>query len=112
MISLLKAFPSNLFIGTDGKVSFSKTTQLHECAFDLELPKLVLFTILVVTANKLGRYAFFHSATIPYIAQAVAHYKKIPAAAAIRHAASVNTLQLYPQLATSKEEEEEEEAGK
>jgi Tat protein secretion system quality control protein TatD with DNase activity len=111
MISLLKAFPNNLFIGIDGSVSFSKTTQLHECAFDLELPKLVLessTTIPAVVANALGRDAFFHSATIPYIAQAVAHYKKIPAAAAVGRAASVNTLQMYPQLATSKEEEQEE----
>jgi hypothetical protein len=51
--------------------------------------------------------AFFHSATIPYIAQAVAHYKKL-SAAEVGRAASVNTLQLYPQLAiTSKEEVEE-----
>jgi Tat protein secretion system quality control protein TatD with DNase activity len=109
MISLLKAFPNNLFIGLDGSVGFAKTTQLHECAFDLELPKLVLessTTIPAVVANALGRDAFFHSATIPYIAQAVAHYKKI-SAAAVGRAASINTLQLYPQLATSKEEEEE-----
>jgi hypothetical protein len=44
-----------------------------------------------------GRDASFHSGWWSFVAEAVAHYKKVPIADVAR-AASDNTLQLYPQL--------------
>jgi Tat protein secretion system quality control protein TatD with DNase activity len=101
MMSLLSAFPHNLkLVGMDGSVSFTKATHLHECAFEIPLASLVLETSTVIpshVANALGRDASFHSGWWPFVAEAVAHYKKVPIADVAR-AASENTLQLYPQL--------------
>jgi Tat protein secretion system quality control protein TatD with DNase activity len=106
MTSICKAFPNNVYIGLDGSVSFSKATHLHECAFDCPMDRVVLETSTVIpasVANALGRDAFFHSATVPFIAEAVAHFKKTVSAPQVARVASQNTLTLYPQLANSSE---------
>jgi Tat protein secretion system quality control protein TatD with DNase activity len=102
MTSICNAFPNNnIYIGLDGSVSFSKATHLHECAFDCPMERLVLETSTVIpasVANALGRDAFFHSATVPFLAEAVAHCKKMVSAPQVARIASQNTLTLYPQL--------------
>jgi hypothetical protein len=106
MTSICNAFSSNnnnnnVYIGLDGSVSFSKATHLHECAFDCPLERMVLETSTVIpatVAHALGREAFFHSATVPFLAEAVAFYKKTVSASHVARVASQNTLALYPQL--------------
>ena len=111
MTSIINAFSqnNNIYIGLDGSVSFSKATHLHECAFDCPMERLVLETSTVIpasVANALGRDAFFHSATVPFLAEAVAQCKKMPSAPQVARAASQNTLTLYPQLAANNNEVE------
>jgi Tat protein secretion system quality control protein TatD with DNase activity len=104
MTSICNAFTDNIYIGLDGSVSFSKACHLHECAFDLHMDKLVLETSTVIpasVANALGRDAFFHSATVPFLAEAVAQYKTMVSPVEVARVASQNTLILYPQLAAA-----------
>jgi Tat protein secretion system quality control protein TatD with DNase activity len=102
---ICQAFPfpkHQIYMGLDGSVSFAKATHLHECAFDCSLERLVLETSTVIpasVAHALKRDAFFHSATVPFLAQAVAKYKPMVSAAQVARVASQNTLILYPQLA-------------
>jgi Tat protein secretion system quality control protein TatD with DNase activity len=102
MTSICNTFPdAPIYIGLDGSVSFSKATHLHECAFDCPMDRLVLETSTVIpasVANAVGRHAFFHSATVPFLAEAVAHCKKSVSAPQVARTASQNTLTLYPQL--------------
>jgi len=108
MISLLNAFPTtNIFIGLDGHVSFSKATHLHECAFDVPLKNLLLETSQVIPskiANTMGRDAFFCSSWLPFVAEAVADCKKVISAEEVARAASKNTVLLYPMLEKGKAE--------
>ncbi|CAB9524042.1 expressed unknown protein [Seminavis robusta] len=110
MLSFLQACP-HLTIGLDGSVSFAKAGHLHECAFDLPLDKLVLMTSHVIPAeiaNLLGRDAFYHAGLWPFVARAVAHYKKTVSIVDVARACSERTLQLYPQLLVAAEAAEEE----
>ena len=79
MIKLLGAFP-NLMVGMNGAVSFSKATDLHACAFDVPLDRLLLETgsplfVPSSVAESLGRDAINHSGLIPFVAEAVAQQK-------------------------------------
>ena len=103
MLTFLEAFSKdNLVIGLDGAVSFSKASNLHECAFEVPLDRLVLQTATVIPseiANALGRDAFYHAGLWPFVAKAVAHYKKTVSVLEVARATSELTLKLYPQLA-------------
>ena len=102
MTIFLTAFSQdNLVIGLDGAVSFSKASVLHECAFDVPLDRLILGTGTVIPseiANALGRDAFYHAGLWPFVAKAVAHYKKTVSTMEVARAASALTIKLYPQL--------------
>jgi hypothetical protein len=100
MMGLLKDFPTRVWIGIDGLVSFAKATIAHECAFDVPLDRLLLETgsnnnIPTPVAIALGRQAFSHSGLIPYVAAAVAKYKKYLSSHEIARAASENAIELY-----------------
>ncbi|KAL3898138.1 MAG: hypothetical protein SGARI_006750, partial [Bacillariaceae sp.] len=78
MLSFCKAFPT-LTIGLDSSLTFQKAKHLHECAFELDLSRLVLETNSVIpsqVANRMGRDAFSHPGLIPFIATAVAKHSK------------------------------------
>lgn len=102
MVALLQAFPENVrAVGFDGAVGFSKATDLHECAFDVPLDRLVLETSTIIPPQvngRLGRAAFSHSGWWPFVAQSVAHHKKTVPIEEIIRAANENALALYPQL--------------
>jgi hypothetical protein len=103
MLSLLAAFPKNVIIGFDATLSFAKATYLHECAFEVPLDKFVLMTsttIPATVANAFGRDAFFHSGLWPFVAVAMAHYKKTTTSSIedIVQASYDKTIELYPQL--------------
>mmetsp|Transcript_29982 Transcript_29982/g.82296 ORF Transcript_29982/g.82296 Transcript_29982/m.82296 type:complete len:123 (-) Transcript_29982:21-389(-) len=104
MLTLLQTFPNNLYFGLDGTVTFSKATELHECAFDLPLDKLLLETGRVIpsqVAKVLGRDAFYHSGSLSFTADAVAKLKPTSSdvtAAQVASAAAQTTVALYPQL--------------
>ena len=104
MMALLQAFPRNICaLGLDGTVTFAKAADLHECAFDIPLDRLVLETSTVIPSQvnqKLGRHAFFHSGCWPFVAQSVAEHKKTVAVEQVVQAANENALALYPQLAS------------
>ena len=108
-----KEATKNIYVGMDGSVSFTKTTHLHECAFEVPLDRLVLetgtpHTIPPSVTKSQGRSAFVHSGHIPFIAEAVAKYKRgnndsgsgntYPSSARVAEIATANTLELYPQL--------------
>lgn len=117
MMSILKTFgggdvgsntTGKLYIALDGAVSFAKAVHLHECAFEIPLNRLLLQTATVIpseVANTLGRDAFFHSGLWPFVAQAVAQYKKTVSVESIVQATSSLTLELYPQLSVVEEDE-------
>ena len=102
MIALLQAFPQNIrAVGLDGTVGFAKATDLHECAFDVPLDRLVLetsTTIPIQVNNRMGRDEFFHSGWWPFVAQSVADHKKNVPLEEIIRATNQNALALYPQL--------------
>eukprot|EP00977_Amphora_coffeiformis_P013754 scaffold3667_cov180-Amphora_coffeaeformis.AAC.15 len=102
MVALLKAFPSNIrAVGLDPSVGFAKATDLHECAFDVPLDRLVLetsTTIPVQVNDRMGRAAFFQSGWWPFVAQSVADHKKVMPIREIIRASNENALALYPQL--------------
>ena len=106
MMTFLNAFPKdNLVIGFDGAVGFSKAGILHECAFDVPLDRLELGTGTVIPseiANALGRDAFYHSGLWPFVAKAVAQYKKTTTTIAVARATTCLALKLYPQLVQAK----------
>ena len=122
MMTFLNAFSAEtLFIGMDGAVSFAKASNLHECAFEVPLNRLVLEASAVIpaeVANNLGRDAFFHPGLWPFVAKAVAHYKRTVSVADVARETSENTMKLYPQLAaaennisSSEDQHEPEEGG-
>ena len=102
MNALLQAFPRNIqAVGLDGTVTFAKATDLHECAFDIPLDKLVIETASVIPSqvnHRLGRTAFFHSGWWPFVAQSVADHKKSVSVHQVVQAANENARRLYPRL--------------
>ena len=64
----------------DSTVTFSKATQLHECAFDVPLSRVLLETGApatipsIVTKTVDSKQVFGHSGYIPFIAASMAHY--------------------------------------
>lgn len=101
MNTLLQDF-DNVWIGFDATVSYAKASNIHECAFDVPLKKVLLETgantIPSVVAKSMGRDAFSHSGLVPFIADALAGMKKNEdiTAEVVAQAASENTLKLYP----------------
>jgi Tat protein secretion system quality control protein TatD with DNase activity len=102
ILAMLQAFPENLVaIGLDAAVSFSKADHLHECAFELPLDRLILETSNIIpsnVANAMGRSAFPQSGWWPFIAEAVAKYKKVNNIEQVVSAAHETTLKIYPRL--------------
>ena len=115
MMTFLNAFSKdNLVIGLDGAVSFSKASVLHECAFDVPLDRLLLGTGTVIPseiANAQGRDAFYHAGLLPFVAKAVAHYKKTVSTIKVAQVASALAVELYPQLARARSAHESTEHG-
>ena len=80
MLALLHAFPEEVYFGFDATVTFSKATQLHECAFDVPLARLLLETGApstipsLVTKTVNSKHVFGHAGYIPFIAASMAHY--------------------------------------
>ena len=113
LMALLQAFPNNLrAIGVDGTVSFKSRSDLHECAFEIPLDRLLLETSTIIPSqvnNRLGRTAFFHSGWWPFVAESVAHHKKTASLEQIVEAVNTNAEKLYPKLAETTREEHEEE---
>jgi hypothetical protein len=101
MMALIQSLPDNLMIGLDGSCSFAKAKESQECAFEVPLDKLLLessTTIPSHVANTLGRDAFSHSATLPFVAEAIANIKKTTTAAQVATDAATNSVFFYPQL--------------
>jgi hypothetical protein len=102
----LKAFPDTLYIGFNATVGFTKSTLVHECAFDVPLSRVVLETDAphstpAAAVAALGRSSFCHSGLIPFVAAAVAECKGNPgqmgsvSAVQVARIASENTARLY-----------------
>jgi Tat protein secretion system quality control protein TatD with DNase activity len=108
MIALLQTFPHNIQgIGVDGTVTFAKAKDVHECAFDVPLDRLLIETASVIPSqvnNRLGRSAFFHSGFWPFVAQAIADHKKTVLVRQVVQAVNENALRLYPGLCLNNNE--------
>jgi len=101
MTSLIQRFPDTLWVGMNGRASFSKAVQAHECAFEIPLNRLLLETgsnIPAPVASILGRQAFPHSGLIPHVAVAIAKHKKYVDPEEVARQASLNTIQLYSKV--------------
>jgi Tat protein secretion system quality control protein TatD with DNase activity len=100
MIKLLQAFPDTLYVGMNGTVGFAKSSDAHECAFDVPLNRLLLETdaplaIPTQVNNSMGKTAFCHPGLVPFVAAAIADLKKTLSADAVARVASENTVALY-----------------
>lgn len=106
LMGLLQAFPHNLSaVGFDGTVSFKSRSDLHECAFDVPLDRLLLETSTIIPSqvnHRLGRSAFFHSGWWPFVAESVAHHKKTASIEQFVQAVNENAERIYPQLVGTK----------
>lgn len=104
MVRLLQSFPDNVWVGIDGTVTFAKAKNIHECAFDLPLNKVLLETggtIPAEAAQAFGQEAFTHPGLVPLVAEALAKCKGVAAGITgeqVARAASENTVKLYPLL--------------
>lgn len=107
MLSFLKAFP-NLVIGINASVTFAKAKHMHECAFELDPSRRVVFEtsqpeiIPSIVTKTLGRDAWGHSACIPWIAEGLASFLRDTDASEVATTATDNTLRLYPKIVSSR----------
>ena len=116
MAKIIAAFP-NLMIGVNGRISFTKSVELHRCVYDIPLEKCLMESgspLLVPSqaAEILGRKAVNHSGLIPFVAAAIALRKQTKASACVTGSSAIspvlvarvcseNALQMYPRLGTS-----------
>jgi Tat protein secretion system quality control protein TatD with DNase activity len=98
MVKLLAAFPETLFVGLNASTGYTKATQLHACAFDVPLDRLLLETdapqAIPAPVAAQSKTAFCHAGLIPWVAAAVAQHKA-PTAVAVAAAATQNVVRLY-----------------
>jgi Tat protein secretion system quality control protein TatD with DNase activity len=81
LMKILKAFPTNVYVGMNAAVGFAKASVAHECAFDVPLDRLLLETdspntIPATVVAGMGRKAYCHSGHVPIVAAAIAEHKK------------------------------------
>lgn len=111
MMHLLQAFPDTLYIGMNASAGFQKNKNAHECAFSVPLDRLLLesdapHTIPAPVVAALGRKAFNHSGTIPFVAAAVADQKRNEfTPVQVARTASRNTVRLYAAGASQHQEQ-------
>ena len=106
MSKLIRAFPK-MMIGLHGGVSFTKSTLLHSCAYDIPLDRLLLETsspqyIPSQVSKLLGRDAMNHGGLLPFVAEAIAIHKTTKSttvrAIDIARASSNNASIMYPRI--------------
>jgi Tat protein secretion system quality control protein TatD with DNase activity len=100
MVKLLAAFPETLFVGLNASTGYTKATQLHACAFDVPLDRLLLETdapqAIPAPVAAQSKTAFCHAGLIPWVAAAVAQHKApTTTAVAVAAFATQNVVRLY-----------------